>query len=167
MSVINRFHEIANDALEAINKHLMPGAKLALVIYTPGEPERDIVLKDRGLNVDEVVSRLRRRGGLSLDGENAYKRDLYDSILGALAFGKQNINPPPQGHWCREFWDIGRAEGAMQEDLGEALVQAREQRDALLVAAQEALRVIDRIKPTGHGNGTQVRLAAAIKKAVV
>ncbi|CAM4010330.1 hypothetical protein [Pseudomonas wadenswilerensis] len=106
-----------------------------------------------------------RQHGLSIDGGNAYKRDLCDAIIGAMAFGKQNNNPPPAEHWCKEFWDIGRAEGARQEELLEALAQAREQRDALLSAAQEALRVIDRIKPAGNGNGTQVRLATAIEKA--
>jgi hypothetical protein len=121
MSAENRFHEVANDALESISSHLKPGAKLALVIYTPGEPERDIVLKDTGLNVDEVLSTLRRRGGLGLDGENAYKQDLCDSIVGAMALGKQNTNPPPAGHWCQEFWDIGRAEGAQKEELIAAL----------------------------------------------
>lgn len=35
----------------------------------------------------------------------------------------------------------------------------------LLAAAQEALAVINRIKPEKNGNGTQVRLAEAIAKA--
>lgn len=35
----------------------------------------------------------------------------------------------------------------------------------LLSAAVEALAVINRIKPAGTGNGTQVRLAEAIAKA--
>ncbi|UVM53545.1 hypothetical protein LOY37_14275 [Pseudomonas sp. B21-012] len=164
MSATTRFHEAANDALVQISNNLWPEARLALVIYTPGEPGKDIVLKDQGIVLGEVVSTL-RRSGLSIDGENAYKRDLCDAIIGAMAFGKQNNNPPPADHWCKEFWDIGRAEGARQEELLEALAQAREQRDALLSAAQEALRVIDRIKPAGNGNGTQVRLATAIEKA--
>ncbi|WMN15635.1 hypothetical protein QL104_19965 [Pseudomonas piscis] len=37
--------------------------------------------------------------------------------------------------------------------------------EELVSAAQEALRVIPKIKPANHGNGTQVRLAAAIDKA--
>ncbi|MCP3750728.1 hypothetical protein [Pseudomonas sp. SBB6] len=164
MSATTRFHEAANDALVQISNNLWPEAKLALVIYTPGEPGKDIVLKDQGIFLDEVLSTL-RRSGLSIDGDNAYKQDLCDSIIGSLALGKQGNNPPPKGHWCQEFWDIGRAEGARQEELLEALAQAREQRDALLSAAQEALRVIDRIKPAGNGNGTQVRLATAIEKA--
>ncbi|MFB4400662.1 hypothetical protein [Pseudomonas inefficax] len=83
-----------------------------------------------GLNVDEVVSTLRRRGGLGLDGENIYKRLLCDAIIGAMAFGKQNSNLPPEGHWGKEFWDIGRAEGALQEELTLALRLARKELDA-------------------------------------
>lgn len=130
MSATQRFHEVANDALEAISSHLKPGAKLALVIYTPDEPELDIVLKDNGLSVDEVVSTLRRRGGLSLDGDNAYKSAICDVVVGSLACGKQNNNPPPAGHWGQQFWDIGRAEGELQEELVYALRLARKELDA-------------------------------------
>lgn len=92
MSAPKRFHQMANDALVKLSEHYPPGAKLALVIYTPGEPERDIVLEDQDLDRNEVVSALRRRG-LSIDGDNAYKRDLCDSIVGGVAFGAQNTNP--------------------------------------------------------------------------
>ncbi|MBC3495402.1 hypothetical protein HU764_013740 [Pseudomonas sp. SWRI100] len=130
MSATERFHHTANDCLERLAANLWPDAKLALVIYTPGKPQLDIVLKDSGLNVDEVVSTLRRRGGLGLDGENIYKRLLCDAILGAMAFGKQNSNPPPAGHWGQEFWDIGRAEGALQEELVHALRLVRKELDS-------------------------------------
>ncbi|WP_085664683.1 hypothetical protein [Pseudomonas sp. B5(2017)] len=130
MSVTHQFHQTANDCLERIAAELWPGAKLALVIYTPDKPELDIVLKDSGLNVDEVINTLRRRGGLSLDGDNAYKRSVCDVIIGALAAGKQNNNPPPAGHWGQEFWDIGRAEGALQHELVHALRLARKELDA-------------------------------------
>jgi hypothetical protein len=33
-----------------------------------------------------------------------------DAISGALAFGAQNTNPPPSGHWLERFWQMGRAE---------------------------------------------------------
>ncbi|PYG79892.1 MULTISPECIES: hypothetical protein [unclassified Pseudomonas] len=130
MSATERFHHTANDCLERIAADLWPGAKLALVIYTQDKPELDIVLKDSGLNVDEVVSTLRRRGGLGLDGENVYKRLLCDVIIGSLTMGKQNSNPPPEGHWGQEFWDIGRAEGALQEELVQALRLMRKALDA-------------------------------------
>lgn len=130
MSATERFHHTANDCLERLADALWPDAKLALVIYTPDKPELDIVLKDSGLNVDEVVSTLRRRGGLSLDGENTYKRLICDAVVGAMACGKQNSNPPPDGHWGQELWDIGRAEGALQEELAGALRLARKELDA-------------------------------------
>ena len=120
MSAVQRFHEAANDALVKLSEYCLPGAKLALIIVTPGEPERDIILEDQGLDRNEVVSALRRRG-LSIDGDNAYKRDLCDTIIGALAMGAQNTNPPPVDHWGQRFWDIGREERATQEELLESL----------------------------------------------
>ncbi len=101
------------------------GAKLCLAIYTPEKPELDIVLQDKGLDLNEVVSTLRRRG-LSIDGDNAYKRDLLDSVVGALAFGAQNNNQPPAGHWGQRFWGIGREERGLHEELVAALKLTRE-----------------------------------------
>lgn len=119
-AILQRFHQVANDALVKISAHCLPGAKIALVIYTPGKPEEDIILKDQGIDDNEVVSSLRRRG-LSIDGDNAYKRDLCDAIVGALAMGAQNNNPPPVDHWGQRFWDIGREERAGCEELVAAL----------------------------------------------
>ncbi|UUQ65186.1 hypothetical protein NLK61_00600 [Pseudomonas fuscovaginae UPB0736] len=97
--------------------------KLALVIYIPGKPEQDILLKGPGVDADEVLNTLSRRGGLSLDGDNDYKLDVCDVIVGVLASGKQNSNPPPEGHWGQRFYDIGQAEGELQEKLLSALQQ--------------------------------------------
>ncbi|PBP86519.1 hypothetical protein CCL16_14390 [Pseudomonas syringae] len=119
-AILQRFHEIANDALVRISEHCLPGAKIALVIYTPGKTEEDIVLKDNNLEDDEVVSTLRRRG-LGLDGDNAYKRDLCDSIVGSMAFGAKDRCPPPEGHWAQRFWDLGRETSANTEELVSAL----------------------------------------------
>ena len=130
MSAINRFHEVANDALVQISDHLVPRAKLTLVIYVPGEPEQDIVLMGRGVATDEVVNTLRQRAALSLDGDNAYKSGVCDVAVGAMAAGKQNNSQPPEGHWSQRFWDIGRAEGELQEELVQALRLARKELDA-------------------------------------
>ena len=119
-AILQRFHQVANDALVKVSEHCPPGAKITLVIYTPGKPEEDIVLKDQGLDDNEVISSLRRRG-LSIDGDNAYKRDLCDSIVGALAFGAQDRCPPPAGHWAQMFWDMGRESSANTEELISAL----------------------------------------------
>lgn len=125
MSALNRFHETASDALEVIIASLPAGAKLCLAIYTPEKPDLDIVLQDKGLDLNEVVSTLRRRG-LSIDGDNAYKRDLLDSVVGALALGAQNSNPPPAEHWGQRFWDIGREERGLHEELVAAQKLTRE-----------------------------------------
>ena len=119
-AILQRFHQVANDALVKISAHCLPGAKIALVIYTPGKPEEDIILKDQGLDDNEVVSSLRRRG-LSIDGDNAYKRDLCNAIVGTLAFGAQNRCPPPDGHWAQMFWDMGRGSASNTEELVSAL----------------------------------------------
>ena len=121
MSAINLFHEVADSALVMISDHLPPEAKLTLAIYIPGKPEQDIVFKGPSVDTDEVVNTLRRRAGLSLDGNNSYKRGVCDVIVGSLAAGKQNNNRPPEGHWGQRFWDIGRAEGAQRDDLVAAL----------------------------------------------
>lgn len=122
MSATQKFHMAANDALVKISEYSPAGSKLALVIYTPGEPEQDIILRDEGLDDNEVISALRRRG-FSIDGDNAYKRDLCDSITGALMLGAHNKNPPPAGQWQQPFWDIGREEAAAKEELITALAQ--------------------------------------------
>jgi hypothetical protein len=143
MSAIQRFHQVANDALVNLSEHCPQGAKLALVIYTPGEPEKDIVLEDQGLDRNEVVSALRRRG-LSIDGDNTYKRDLLDAVVGALAFGAQNTTPPPAGHWGQRFWDIGREERANSEALLKAL-------EALTQIAGECERIASNYSGTIDG----------------
>jgi hypothetical protein len=125
MSALNRFHETASDALEKISASLPAGAKICLAIYTPEKPELDIVLQDKGLDLNEVVSTLRRRG-LSIDGDNTYKRDLLDATVGALALGAQNNNPPPAEHWGQRFWDIGREERELHDELVAALKLTRE-----------------------------------------
>lgn len=69
-----------------------------------------------------------RKAGLSIDGDNAYKRDLLDSVIGALAFGKQRNTPPPAGHWLERFYEIGQAEADERDHLRDRLadLEARE-----------------------------------------
>lgn len=157
MSATQRFHEIANDALVRISNNLWDGAKLALVIYTPNEPGKDIVLKDQGLDLDEVLSTL-RRSGLSIDGDNAYKRDLLDVITGAMAFGFQGVNPPPEGHWGKRFWDIARAEGLERDQLREQIRSGE-----LTADASEVLRA-ELIEARRNEHNSEVAYRAAIEK---
>ena len=129
-----------------------PAQRSVLRSTPPEKPELDIVLQDKGLDLDEVVSTLRRRS-LSIDGDNAYKRDLLDSAVGAMVLGVQNRNQPPEGHWGWRFWDIGRAEGVQKEELVIALAKVTQcltaaltggdvsaaKAGAALIAADEAL----------------------------
>ncbi|PTT68090.1 hypothetical protein DBR26_13965 [Pseudomonas sp. HMWF007] len=126
-----------------------------MTIYTPEKPELDIVLQDKGLDLNEVVSTLRRRG-LSIDGDNAYKRDLLDSVVGALAFGAQNNNPPPAGHWGQRFWDIGREERGLHEELVAALKLTREN----LRACQATIHLAGYFDPA-YVNDAQAAMAVA------
>lgn len=47
----------------------------------------------------------------SLDSDpDGIRAMVADAITGALAFGAQGINPPPEGHWLAPFWNAARAE---------------------------------------------------------
>ncbi len=47
-------------------------------------------------------------------------------MVGSLAFGAQNTNPPPSDHWATRFWEIGREERELHEELVAALKLTRE-----------------------------------------
>ncbi|MFJ4587852.1 hypothetical protein ACIP1Z_11170 [Pseudomonas moraviensis] len=74
---------------------------------------------------DATLNNLRRMGA-SIDGDNAYKRDLLDAVVGALALGAQNTNPPPSDHWATRFWEIGREERELHEELVATLRESRQ-----------------------------------------
>jgi hypothetical protein len=77
-------------------------------------------LKKTADELNAEIDSLRRQGA-SIDGDNAYKRDLCDSIVGTMAFGAQDRCPPPEDHWTQRFWDIGRGESVGREELVLAL----------------------------------------------
>lgn len=118
------------DALPDIAQQLPTDCELFVIAVRPGHKDFDLVLPSPEANLNNALDALRRQG-LSIDGDNAYKRDLCDLITGAMAFGKQNANPPPAGHWGQYFWDIGRAEGEQKEELIQAL------RDLLIIAPEQ------------------------------
>jgi hypothetical protein len=126
-------HELREAAIEAIwdiAPHLPIDCQMFLVVCRPGKDDFDLVLPSPEANLNNALDALRRQG-LSIDGDNAYKRDLCDMIVGALAQGAQNRNPPPAGHWGQRFWDIGREERALQEEMVATL---RESRQVIAVA---------------------------------
>jgi hypothetical protein len=112
--------EAAIEAISDIAQHLPLDCQMFLIVCRPGKADFDLVLPSPEANLNNAVDALRRQG-LSIDGYNAYKRDLLDATVGAIALGAQNTNPPPAGHWGQRFWDIGREERALTEELAEVL----------------------------------------------
>lgn len=117
--------EVAIDAISDIAQHLPLDCQMFLIVCRPGKDDFDLVLPSPEANLNNALDALRRQG-LSIDGDNAYKRDLCDMVVGALALGAQNNNPPPPGHWAQQFWDIGREERSLTEELVAALKLTRE-----------------------------------------
>lgn len=116
----NAFRDAAIEAISDMAQYLPSDCELLVVACRPGKKDFDLVLPSPESNLNNALDAL-RRNGLSIDGDNAYKRDLLDSVVVALAFGAQNNNPPPAGHWGQRFWDIGREERGLHEELVAAL----------------------------------------------
>ncbi len=116
----NAFRDAAIEAISDMAQHLPLDCELLVVACRPGKKDFDLVLPSPESNLNNALDAL-RRNGLSIDGDNAYKRDLCDTIVGALALGAQNTNPPPTVHWAQQFWDIGREERSLTEELVEVL----------------------------------------------
>ncbi|WP_237614191.1 hypothetical protein [Pseudomonas fluorescens] len=112
---------IVDDAQTEVNVLREENAKLQAEVTALSKNVVEFTRED----FDATLNNLRRMGA-SIDGDNAYKRDLCDLIVGALAQGAQNWNPPPAGHWGQRFWDIGREERQLHEELVAALKLTRE-----------------------------------------
>jgi hypothetical protein len=121
----NELREAAIEGISDIAQHLPLDCQMFLIVCRPGKADFDLVLPSPEANLNNALDAL-RRNHLSIDGDNAYKRDLLDATVGAMAMGVQNSSPPPAGHWGQRFWDIGRAERALAEELVEALKLTRE-----------------------------------------
>lgn len=121
----NAFRDAAIEAISEMAQHLPLDCELLVVACRPGKKDFDLVLPSPESNLNNALDAL-RRNGLSIDGNNAYKRDLLDAVVGALALGAQNSNPPPSSHWATRFWEIGREERELHEDLVAALKLTRE-----------------------------------------
>ena len=112
--------DVAMDCISDIAQHLPEGCELFVIACRPGKDDFDLVLPSPEANPNNALDALRRQG-LSIDGSNIYKQDVCDLAVGVMAMGKQNNNPPPEGHWGQRFWDIGRAEGALKEEVVSSL----------------------------------------------
>jgi hypothetical protein len=114
----HQLREVAIESISDIAQHLPLDCQMFVIVCRPGKADFDLVLPSPEANLNNALDALRRQG-LSIDGDNAYKRDL-------LALGAQNSNPPPVGHWGQRFWDIGREERGLHEELVAALKLNRE-----------------------------------------
>ena len=121
----NAFREAAIEAISDMAQHLPLDCELLVVACRPGKKDFDLVLPSPESNLNNALDAL-RRNGLSIDGDNTYKRDLCDFIVGALAQGAQNTNPPPPDHWGQLFWDIGREEREQHEEMVATLRESRQ-----------------------------------------
>lgn len=121
----NAFRDAAIEAISDMAQHLPLDCELLVVACRPGKKDFDLVLPSPESNLNNALDAL-RRNGLGIDGDNAYKRDLLDVVVGALALGAQNSNPPPSSHWATRFWEIGREERELHEELVGALKLTRE-----------------------------------------
>jgi hypothetical protein len=65
--------------------------------------------------------------------------DCIDAIRGAVAFGRQDVNQPPDGHWLAEFWNIGKE---LRDVRHQTLEDAAEQCDmwALQLTAYDSAK---------------------------
>ncbi|WP_010486843.1 hypothetical protein [Pseudomonas sp. S9] len=123
----NQMHQYVCDSKCMSDFYNLPKKQSAkeieeMVAKQAQEIERLNALLSRDPNV--IVNEL-RQSRLSIDTPNQYKQDLIDCIIGAMAFGFQNTNPPPEGHWGKQFWGIGREEGKRQEELTTELEQLK------------------------------------------
>jgi hypothetical protein len=73
-----------------------------------------------------------------------------------MAFGAQNNNPPPAGHWGQRFWDIGRGEAEAREALVAALKLNREN----LRSCQATIHLCGGFDPT-YVNDAQAAMKVA------
>ena len=71
------------------------------------------------------------------DAQILFERKLTcEAIEGAMAFGYEGSNPPPEPtHWLAQFWELGRYKASL-EDRVEELEAALQAQDAAPVATQ-------------------------------
>lgn len=157
----HHLREAAIESISDIAQHLPLDCQMFLIACRPGKADCDLVLPSPEANLNNALDALRRQG-LSIDGDNAYKRDLLDAAVGALALGAQNSNPPPAGHWGQRFWDIGREEREQHEEMVATL---RESRQVIAMALKAGAPVwFDTDEKVGM-HVTVQRIDAAITKA--
>ncbi len=88
----------------------------------------------------------------SLDADHQGIRALCaDAITGALAFGAQGINPPPEDHWLTPFWKSANADRAMRAQAAPAAVAPPRAQEA------EAVAEVTHSKPDNYSSNHRIR----------
>ncbi len=151
----NAFRDAAIEAISDMAQHLPLDCELLVVACRPGKKDFDLVLPSPKSNLNNALDAL-RRNGLSIDGDNAYKRDLCNVISAAVILGAQDLNPPPADHWGRYFWDIGREHLTTVEELTDALKLTTEN----LRACQASIHLAGGFDPA-YVNDAQAAMAVA------
>jgi hypothetical protein len=54
----------------------------------------------------------RARNDLSALDDPDWQEKFSAAIMGAMAFGAENVKQPPAGHWLAQWWDLGRLHAA-------------------------------------------------------
>jgi hypothetical protein len=76
--------------------------------------------------MDDLFERLslelEAQGKRGTNAQILFERKLTcEAINGAMAFGYQNTNPPPEAdHWLAPFWNIGRKQAALEAKIAAA-----------------------------------------------
>lgn len=95
---------------------LIPLPPLDLSNYDPSDVE---ALNDWAVRADRML-----RAPRGTDAQILKERSLtVEAIRGAIAFGAQDVNPPPpdKNEWLAPWWQFGRDQQAFEERVGTAL----------------------------------------------
>ncbi|MDR6216230.1 hypothetical protein [Paracidovorax wautersii] len=88
------------------------GGKAVPVLYTDTINGEQVMRDDVWLC---TTAALAPHTSYSMDADpQGIRAMVADTITGALAFGAQGVNPPPEGHWLTPFWNAARADAASQ-----------------------------------------------------
>lgn len=67
MTALRLTQEAVSDHMDAILRLFKPGAKIAVIVRSPGHPDRDFLMtNDEG---KEIAALIRRRFGATVEGE--------------------------------------------------------------------------------------------------
>jgi hypothetical protein len=93
----------------------------------------------------------------SIDADPAgIRKRVAEAVVGALAFGAQNVRPAPAGHWLGQFWEIGRAERCSVEFVRDEVARFAPRHREAVMRASGAGALLSEILGTGmlfqHGD---------------